>query len=295
MQKIAKKVKADRIIWGEVKKTSPKEVTAHLRLWQNGKTQKDSTFTYSKNLTDDTDDALLALAETALEELVGPAKGTLIISAGNVDGQVLVNGLPFGMVKGGQATLEVPTGELVVQVKAPGYEELSETVEVAAGETATINLDPVALPEGAAPEEPEADVAPEPDRPMNSKTTWGIAALGIGGAGLVAGTVFWIVSYNQATDREFEAYVNATPRDQDPCVRARDEGARNITDICDSNVTSRYLAYTMFGLGAVLTGVGAYLLLTGEDSSKMQAEGVRIQPRIGLGPRAGQLDLQLSF
>ena len=297
LNRIAEQVGAKRVLWGEVEKKSNREVTAHLRLWHQGRNKTETTFTYSANLTDDTDDALLALAVDALAELIGRARGTLIIAAGDVDGEVLVDGVPVGLVKKGQAQVDVPSGKLAVLVEAPGYENLLGTVVVPPGGNAILRLDPVPV-EGAEPKEVEVDQK-EPEPATGNRKVWAYASLGLGGAAALTGAVFWAVSYNQAHDEAFERYVNETPRDQDPCERAHDEGANNITDICDSNLTSRYLAFSMFGLGAVLGGVGAYLLLTddtgSEETGGTQARAVQVRPLVGIGPQAGRLDLQVRF
>ena len=295
--KMNETVKADSFIWGTVEKTSNKEVEAHLRLWQKEGKNRETTLTFSENLNDDTDDTLLKLAEGALAKLLGEAGSTLVISAGNIDGEVMVNGLLAGLLHNGRAELEVPAGKLTVVVEAEGFEKLRESVQVKPGGRAKLTLVPVALKEEPQEEEEEDITASVEDRPTGSQQVWGYAAIGLGAVSAGVGGVFWGQSYAQANDDEFKQYVSETPRDEDPCVRARsDPDAANIREICDSNVTSRTMAFVLVPLGLVLGGVGTYLLVT-DTSSEEQAEasGVRFEPRIALGRSAGSLDLRMTF
>jgi len=297
--KMNETIKADSYIWGTVKKAPNKEVEAHLRLWQKDGEDRETIFTFSQNLNDDTDDTLLGLAEGALGKLLGEASSTLVITAGKINGEVMVNGMLAGLVQDGHAELEVPAGKLTVVIEAKGYEKLRGSVEVKPGGRAKLELTPVAAKEDLADEGDETTgvTAAEADRPFGSKKLWGYAAVGLGAVSAGVGGVFWAQSYSQANDEEFKQYVDETPRDQDPCVRARsDPDAGNIREICDSNVTSRTMAFVLVPLGVVLGGVGAYLLVTDSDSeNQAKAEGVRFEPRVGLGRGAGSLDLRMTF
>ncbi len=298
LAKMNETVKADSYIWGTLTKTSNKEVEAHLRLWQKDGGNRETTFTFSENLNDDTDDTLLQLAEGALAKLIGEASSTLVISAGKINGEVMVNGLLAGLVQDGKAELEVPAGNLTVVIDAAGYEKLKGSVEVKPGSRAKLKLVPVALKEDSEEEEEAGEITGAvADSPTGSKKLWGYAAIGLGAVSAGVGGVFWVQSYSQANDDEFKQYVNETPRDQDPCVRARsDPDAANIREICDSNVTSRTMAFVLIPLGVVLGGVGTYLLLTDSDSDQQaKSRGVRFEPRVGLGRGAGSLDLRMTF
>jgi len=295
LQKIAKKAGAQVFIWGFVKKVGAAEVEAHLQLWQHGPSGKETKLRYAANLNDDTDDQLLQLAEKAFTDLVGKPTGTLVIDAGSVDGELTINGELAGLVKKGKAEVEVTAGKLTVLIEAKGYEKLLGTVVVPPGGSATLRLTPVAVQEAGEPEKPEQ---PTPERPLGMRRTWGWVSVGAGAAALIAGTVFWVQSYSQSKDPTFEAYVNDTPRSQDPCVRARREGASNIVAICDSNVTSRTVSFVMVPLGVALAGLGTYLILSdsGAPSAKSeQAHRVRLRPIVGLGPNEGRFDLRVTF
>jgi hypothetical protein len=299
LTKIAAKVQAKVFIWGFVKKVGKGEVEADLHLWQDGENTKDTTVRFAANLNDDTDDTLLGIAEKAFFDLVGAPTGTLIIQAGTVDGEVQVNGMLAGVVKKGRARIEVTAGKLTVLVEAKGYQKLLGTVVVPPGGSATLELEPVPIREGVADEaEEDREAKASSDRAMGSRKTWGFVTLGAGGAALIVGSVFWAQSYSQAKDRTFEAYVDETPSDQDPCDRARDEGATNVVDICDSNVTARTMTYVMVPLGIVLGGVGTYLILSdhgGATEKSARSRGVQVRPMVGVGPNAGRFDLHVTF
>jgi hypothetical protein len=305
LKKISAEVGAKTFIWGFVKKAGSGEVEASLHLWQGSDSPKETSVRYSANLTDDTDDTLLGLSEKAFFDLVGAPTGTLLIEAGTVSGELQVNGELVGLVKKGKAQVEVKAGKLTVLIEAKGYEKLVGTIVVPPGRSATLRLVPVRLEgEEAVEEEPEPEPAEElpadttPQGPMGSRKTWGFVSLGAGGAALIVGTVFWVQSFNQSEDPAFAEYVNQTPSNEDPCVRARDQGDSAIVDICDSNLTARTMTYVMLPIGIALGGLGTYLILSdpGDDGAKTaRARRPRVLPRVGLAPGAGRFDLQVTF
>jgi hypothetical protein len=301
LEQIARKMGAERFIWGTVHKKSKTQVVAHLRLWQDGKNEREVEFDYSSNLNDEADDMLLELAQGALSQLLGEAKGTLSITAGTVDGQVTVNGQPAGTIRNGRAKLRVPSGKLRVRVKAAGYRDLQGSVVVPPGAEATLALNPVAT-EQDAPTETESPLAqPEAEaaQPSDARKVWGFASLGVGVAALATGAVFWVQSYSQTNDPVFERYVNQTPRNQDPCERARtDPSAVEVVEICDANVTSRTMAYVLVPLGVGLSALGTMLLLSSDSEASQgvaQAGSLSVRPLVGVGPTGGRLDLRATF
>jgi hypothetical protein len=293
LRRISEKVEAARFIWGTVRKQSHDQVLAHLRLWQEGENRGEAEFTYRAGLDDETDKALLKLAREAFAKLTHE-EGTLVISAGKVTGEVLVNGMLVGEIKNGAAKLRVPSGNLTVRVEARGYQDTMSTVKVPPGGAATLALAPIRLKQ--APPKAQADGPVRPPGAMSTRTAYGYAGLGLGAAAIITGTFFWIQTHNQANDPAFQEYVNQTPRNQDPCERALgDRSAEDVRKICDANSTSRVMAYVMVPLGVALTGLGTYLLLSDGEGRGEQARRERIQPLVGFGPKGGQLDLRVTF
>ena len=292
LRRIAEKVEAKRFIWGTVRKQSHDQVLAHLRIWEHGKNREEAQFNCGTSLVDETDKALLKLAREAFAKLIGE-RATLVISAGKVTGEVLVNGTPMGKVRNGAAKLKVPSGNLTVMVEAPGYKDAMATVRVPAGGVATLSLQPIPL------KQPRAAPVDRPVRPrhaMSTRTAYGYAGLGLGAAAIITGTFFWIHTFNQANDPEFQAYVNETPPTEDPCDRAlADPRADDVRKLCDANATSRVMAYVMMPLGVALSGIGTYLLLTDGEGRAEAARSERIQPLVGVGPEGGRVDLRVTF
>ena len=86
-KKIGTKVGSNRYIWGTLAKSGKKDVVAVLRLWENGEQKKDAHIKYAANLTDPSDDSLMAIASDAFAKLTGEATGVVVVTAGSVGSQ----------------------------------------------------------------------------------------------------------------------------------------------------------------------------------------------------------------
>ena len=78
--KIGNQIRADRFVWGSVKRSkSAKQVVAELHLWTRGRTSTKTEFAFSDNLTAPGDDGLRRLVDDALNVLLerqkAPAAG----------------------------------------------------------------------------------------------------------------------------------------------------------------------------------------------------------------------------
>ncbi len=117
---------------------------------------------------------------------------------------------------------------------------------------------------------PEQPVAPQDD---GGRRTFGFVALGIGGAGLVTGTIFGVL----AIDGKNQA---AKLGDSGSCV-----GNRCTPAVLDKESNARTMGWVStagFGLGIVGAGVGTWLLLTsgGKEPATVKRSGVFFAPAV---------------
>lgn len=292
-KKIGDKV-GNRYIWGTLAKSGKKEVVAVLRLWESGSQKKDVQIKYASNLTDPSDDSLMSIASDAFAKLTGEATGVVVVSAGNVNGKVFVDGKEAGTVTDGRTELTLPSGEHKILVKADGYNDALGTVTVRAGSSAEVILNPTAAtgPKGSG--DPTADKGGG-----GSSKTLGYIGVGVGGALLLAGAYFGIQTIGEANDSKYEDYRNKeVPQGEDACKYAESKGRDDIVDHCNKNSRDKTLFWILTPAGAVIAGVGAYFLMSGDEkkpaSAKRRREP-RVQPLVGLGPRGGELRVNVAF
>jgi hypothetical protein len=180
--------------------------------------------------------------------------------------------------------VERPTdpGEHTVTVSGEGFRTASAQVVLADGgqETVTLKLtpDPAAAapaaepqPGSAAPAGAHPDLAA--DRPPQESPTLAYVSLGIGGAGLILGTVFGLAATSKKSDVEAQCEGSRCP------PAAQD-------DIDSMNASATYSTIG-FAVGLVGAGVGTYLLLShdstddpGPAASDSAVADVRIRPWI---------------
>jgi hypothetical protein len=295
LQKIAHKLRVERFVWGTLKKLPKQQVTAHLSFWERGSNQRDMTLTYSANLNDAADDALYRIASKAANELLGPAEGTLVVRARNLNGQVFINDSPKAKLVQGRAELTVPAGEVNVRVTIDEYRDSLATARVPPGGNAEVKLEPVltSMPQAADRDRDLSPVGP----PARGSHVAGYTVLGIGAAVALVGGVFWYMSYSQQQDKNYGAYRAIVPKGQDPCKTAEAGDRNDIQDLCSKNQVTRILALTVTPVGVAMAAVAGVLLAAGSSHSEhtRRAPPVRVTPLVGVGPRGGQLDLRLSF
>ena len=300
-QKIGKKVGTNRYVWGTLK-LEGKEAVAVLHLWENGAEKQQTTLRYSANLTDASDDTLLKIAEDGFSKLVGAAEGKLGLTAGNVSGDVLVDGQPAGSIKNGHSQLSLPAGEHEVRVRAAGYHEAIGTVTIKPGESTDLTLSPSPVAGATGPGDQGGG-----NTPTDYRKIAGWATVGVGGAVALTGGAFWLKSFLQTQNPPdgFQAYAKDF-KSGDVCQHAQDNSAAfypdaNLAehraaalDYCDSNSQTKTIAFILLPVGAVIAGVGTYLLVTDKPQHE-KVEGKRIQPFLELGPRGGRLDVRMTF
>jgi hypothetical protein len=182
-------------------------------------------------------------------------------------------------------------------VRADGYSEAVGTVTVTAGQSAEITLNPIPLNAGT--EGPGGD---KPSGGGGLKKTLGYVALGTGGALLLGGGYFWFKSSQSANDDLIEDYakgkLNVKPRENnaDACDDARAQDFQPVVEKCDANDKQKSLALVLGISGAVLAGVGGYLVfIDGKPKEKGARKPHRVRPIIGVGPRGGNVLVDVTF
>ncbi len=294
-KKISDKVNASRYIWGTLAKNGKREVIAVLRLWENGEQKKDTQIKYASNLTDPSDDSLMSIAADAFAKLTGEATGIVVVSAGNVNGKVFVDGKEAGTVTDGRTELTLPSGEHKIMVRADGFNDAVGNVTVRAGSSAEVTLNPTTAVSGK-PGNDNGDATA--DKGGGSKKLIGYVGIGLGGALILTGSYFGIRTLGQISDSKYEDYRNKeVPSGQDACKYAESQGREDIVDFCDKNGREQLLFWILTPVGAVLAGVGGYLVATSNEkptSSKVR-RAPRVQPLVGLGPRGGELRVNVAF
>ncbi|HEY4107208.1 MAG TPA: PEGA domain-containing protein [Polyangiaceae bacterium] len=306
--KIAAKIKADSFVWGTLAKDG-KKFDLKLNLYRKRGVSKATELHYSAK-----DDA--ALSQVATESLSKLAArkshdddeeaertGKLLLSADDLEGEIVIDGAPSGQIHDGHAVLDLPVGEHDISVRADGYRDAESTVTITSDRRALLRLHPEKF--GTRHAASGEDQGEDSAGGSNSSAGWG--AIIVGGAFAAAG-IYATVRVNSINhDADFDGYRAGIPKGDDAC----DEANRNvvvpggpspshISDLCSQSKTFAALQYVFFGLGAVAAGTGAVILLTDDKSAPPKAESMhgdeaRLHPSLSLGSHSAKLDLRFRF
>ncbi len=290
-------IKSNRYIWGTLDRAPGKTVAGKLHLWTRDHGQTSVDISFSSNITEANDDGLRKVVRDALAQLTGgPPKGSVKISAGDVNGQVFVDGEPSGAIKGGTATIIVPVGNHKVEVRAPGYSTTSGEVSVAPNGAVSLSLAPLAAEEsGGAGSKP------------NMRRIGAYSALAAGGV-LAIGGLYSSTKVNSINnDHGFSQYRKAMPAGTNVCDAAN-SGTRaldgvgaaapaDVADMCSRASKFEALQWVFFGLSAVSIGAGTYLLATepATEQSAPPPAAARVQVLPAAGRGSGGVDVRLVF
>lgn len=291
--RIADEIEADRYIWGTVDVKGDKAVGV-LHFWQRKQGQTKVELSYAANLTEPNDEALREVVRDALDTLTGgPPKGSVELSVGDVNGQVFVDGEPSGAIRDGKATIFVPTGDHRVEVRAPGYADVSGDVTVRPNGSISLALTPV-------PKE-EDEGGPGP----NMRRIGAYSALVAGGALAVGGVYSTLKVQGVNNEDAIKAYKDGIPKGTDMCdaadrgVVSGQEGAASPADVQDKCSTAgkfQTLQWVFYGLSALSVGAGTYLLATEEPQEQGNASpAARVQVIPSAGHMGGGVDVRVVF
>lgn len=244
--------------------------------------------------------AFAAALEAAKAEVgaVSAKIANVVISVdGAKDPNVTIDGQPVPVVALGLKR-PVDPGDHVVHAEAPGYKPADTKFTVAEGGNAEAKLklekDPnaAAVPRAGA----AAPVAGTPGNPgggsvgadtkSGGSKTLAIVALGVGGVGLVVGSITGLMAMGKASDLDGKCPEGKCDASKNPDVQS---------DI-DSYKTLGTVSTIGFVVGVVGVGAGVVLWLTAPKETAMakgsryatvpvqtKREGVKVTPVIGLG------------
>lgn len=268
--RIADQIKSERYVWGTIKKKAG-VVRGEVHLWVRGKGTSNQPLEYSANLTEANDDSLKKIAADAITNLTGgPPKGSVHVRAGDVAGQVFLDGQPVGALKAGEGTFMVPSGPHRVTVKALGFADSENQI--------------VVKPRAAPTELTLTLVAAAGPSTTNWKRIGGYGALGAGVAFGIVGVVS-AVQVKSAQDA-IDPARTGIPSTVDVCSSNGTIGAA-----CSKGKTFQTTQVVFFPLAAVAGGLGIYLVATSSKSAPRM--GLLVNPQVG--PGGGRLDLTYTF
>lgn len=287
-------IKSDRYVWGILNKKG-ENVVGELNYWVRGQGTNKATVDYSSNLTEANDEALKKVALDAITGLTGgPPKGQLHVKAGNVSGQLFVDGQPIGPLTNGEGTFAVPSGQRKITIKAPGYNDTETTTVVKPTGTVDVALNPQAVGDS---------------KPVDFRKVGGF--VGVGAGALLVG--LGVVSTLQVSDAQ---QILGTGPDSpgfrgdvksgDLCSGSYESKSagmivdtdKTALDACSKSVFVP-LQFVFYGLGAIVGGTGVYLLMTSGTSAAPEAKPAA--PATGwtftpmAGPQGGGLQARYRF
>lgn len=203
----------------------------------------------------------------AEERVAALSKASVKISSTPAGATIKVNGEQ--QQSPAPTTLSLGAGKYTIELSAAGFAPFTKEIEVAAGGTTEINGELTALPpppppvasESAAPVA-SAPPAPPPKAEPRSKVP-AYVTLGLGGAGLVVGTIFGLKALSSKSDF-----------DKNPTNSGADKAEQNAL-----------IADMAFGIAVTLGVTGTVLLLSsGGEAEPSKAAAAKKAPKYGFTP-----------
>jgi hypothetical protein len=296
LQRIGDQIHTDRFVWGVMTKSSGNQVTADIHLWSRGKPDTTVRETYSDNLKDQNDETLRKIATHAFERLTGTvSSGTVTVHAGEATGFVLINGQRKATLEHGAATIELPAGSYLVEVRSPGSIPTKQQVTINAGADTPVTMKLSAQAAAPAP-------AASGGKGLSTRKIVAWSAIVVGAGALVVGTVEGIRFLGLKDD--LNANRNHVDRSVTDVCAPEQAGNPYAVDACSQfkdAKSARTLGLLFGGVGVALAATGVILLVT--DHPKEPAADVAkrepIKPRVdltpSLSPKYGGLDLHVTF
>ncbi len=286
--RIADQIRTDRYVWGILSKGKGGNVSGELNFWVRGKGTTKVPVNYSANLTEAEDESLKRIAADTVNKLTGgPPKGEVKVKAGNVAGQVFIDGQPIGALTAGEGTFFVPSGSHQIVVKAPGYSDVSTAITVRPNAPTDVVVSPATAPDTT---------------PPNWKRIGGFAGIGAGVAFAAVGLVGSLrVNSLNSDDPVANPYYRVRQqypeghnlcRDKaDPPFSSADE--QIVEDACGTGDTGAVMQLVFYPLAAMAAGAGVYLLATSGTAAPENKTGFIVRPRFD--KTGGKLDFGFQF
>ncbi|AKU96021.1 hypothetical protein AKJ09_02685 [Labilithrix luteola] len=279
-QKISEQIKAERYIWGFVTRgPTTGQVTAEIHLYQKNKSDTVLKESYADNLKDANDDTLRKVAARIVERLGGTALGVVVVKAGELNGEVVVDGEKRVPLQKGTARIELAPGGHSIEVASTGIPSSKRNVLVVIGKEAVVEIAPTQETE-----------PPHAEKPFPTRTVVGGVVLG---AGVILGAVAvqQALFYGELQDRGKEV-AKRVEAGQKPCEPSGDQEFCNIDN---RSKTASAFAIAGGAVGAVAIGTGLYLLLTNGSSEKTASAPKRPQIVPTFGANSGGVMINGAF
>jgi hypothetical protein len=291
LARLAGRLEADQFVWGHARRTSPGKVRFELHMYSRGEPERYTEITLDDTLIDPSNPVLVRQVQSAVSVLItrgGPA--TVRLRAGNLGGQVWVDGRPITELAEGRADLSLRPGEHRIEVRSPGYLPQARSIFVQPTTQTELLFEPVV--------DPAAE--PRPSAPTNWHKNIGWGAIG---SGLVlTGLGAWSTTKvkNVSDSEEMNTWRRQTFGDV--CTEAKSANATahggvspsTIRDMCDTSSLHSTLQFVFYGTALLSFGTGIYLLATDPGPSKSQSSR-RFQILPTVGKQGGELNARFTF
>jgi hypothetical protein len=317
LSEIAKGLKADRIIYGTIRRTSARDdydfaLSLYLFDAETSSIARQVEKTMTRNQTDF--QSLAAVADKLVARLSSTATGGGVEIQANVsDAEVTVNGQSVGVTHDGALHLtDLQPGKYRIEIHKEGYTPNTSTVSVVEGADASITavLSPLAAP--------NSGVASTPHE--GHHLAWlGWSLIGLSVASLAGTGVSLAIVDGVNHDPLYLKYRGAVylgnqmaqarnlPQDvvHDVCTAA-DNGSHytltpsDVSDVrskCHTAATFEVLQWVFLGAAIASGATGTYLVLTadpGKGGPQEEGEALAQPPRLSLRPAFGPGSAQLS-
>ncbi len=291
-QRISEQIKADRYVWGIMRKGPPGKVTVELHFFEKGKAGVVAGSSYSENLKDQNDDSLRREAQALLAKLQSTSVGSVNIRSTVSDGDVTIDGTRKEVLKGGILKVDLASGPHAIDVIPAGAPAEHKNVDVVGGSTTQVTAGPAPVIDG--------DTGPV----VSKRKVLGIGAgvLGIGAA--VTGVAFGLAW--KGLEDENDTQLKNVPKGADVTTLCNDKTAASnaCTHYNANNGTAQLYSGLGIGFGVLAAaGIGAsvYLLFINPNGTNAAAPDAKVtaQPSVHLlpqvGPNGGAMTVAGSF
>jgi hypothetical protein len=296
MSSIAESLSTQRVIYGDVRRTSAGDsfdFSVNLYLFNAESDEIEHSVAETlPGVRRDIDD-LREPARRYIASLAGaPRAGTLNVTVNVPGAEVFIDGESVGTADGdGHLLIEdVQAGTRNIRIVATGHQSFRSTISIEAYGESTFEAELVV-----------GDASGGGGRfPVELVTGVGLLVVA---AGLAAGWIYsWArVNFGIHDDPDYIGYRNSfSDTIPDICAENTAGGAAlnpRLGEFCNEAATLEVLEF-VFGIGAgVAAGVGLYLLITGATASDdtESAMGPSVVPVISLGSDHGYVGLRASF
>ncbi len=292
---IAQTLEVDRILYGEVRRSSTSAnynfvVSIHIFTTSSGEISRSLSDTVPRVRSDI--DQLRERVRRYVSELAGVGQsGTLRVTVEAEGAEVLVDGESRGAVTSGSIALEVPAGRHRVEVVAPGRERFRGTVTVVSGDTAELEVE---LSHSDGDDDDDDDDGAAPIDEGGSGGSISVPGVVLLGAALVSGGLVlysWARLQSIDTNPTFQRYRGFVPEPQDACVTASDSlnfdpsvspaDLADVNDLCGEADTLEILQYVFMGTAVATGAIGTYLIVDGLQEEDDSVPTVSLHPSFG--------------